>query len=236
MMNRTTAVDPRLLPGDGSADEVWYAPDQSDADSTIENFSPVDVDRPDLARYPRFRYARPIVATLEEGDVLFMPGYTWHNVYSWGDEETRLNVALNVWYEGDYQYQVLAQAMMSIIRHGNTGMDGDTGKAQEDLRHLSRGSSTRAKAITDALWTAEEQGFEKGAMGVDFAQDLHAYSTAGNNREFGVEDREQGSYDDQEEEEGQEKGDYGDEGYGEEEGYPEEEGDDYGGRRGHSGR
>ena len=34
----------------------------------------LDIDQPDLERYPAFRHVRPIECYLEPGDVLFIPG------------------------------------------------------------------------------------------------------------------------------------------------------------------
>jgi len=43
-------------------------------------FSDVDCERPDLARYPKFRHATVIDVVLEPGEVLFMPVGWWHYV------------------------------------------------------------------------------------------------------------------------------------------------------------
>jgi hypothetical protein len=37
-----------------------------------------DVERPDLARYPRFAEATPLTCVIGPGDVLFVPGGWWH--------------------------------------------------------------------------------------------------------------------------------------------------------------
>lgn len=42
--------------------------------------SPVDVDKPDLLKYPLFEYASVTEAFLEAGDVLYVPPHTWHFV------------------------------------------------------------------------------------------------------------------------------------------------------------
>lgn len=36
--------------------------------------TPVDPTNPDLERYPRFRYAKPITVTVREGEMLYLPG------------------------------------------------------------------------------------------------------------------------------------------------------------------
>lgn len=44
----------------------------------------VDIDRPDLERFPRFRHAAPVECVLEPGDMLILPVHWWHAVYSPG--------------------------------------------------------------------------------------------------------------------------------------------------------
>lgn len=43
-------------------------------------FSPIDVDRPDLQRYPRFGEVRVLEVVLEPGDTVFLPLGWWHQV------------------------------------------------------------------------------------------------------------------------------------------------------------
>lgn len=45
-------------------------------------FSPVDAEHPNLARYPRFADADAVEVILEPGDVLFVPTGWWHQVRS----------------------------------------------------------------------------------------------------------------------------------------------------------
>jgi len=51
--------------------------------SGMPNFSAVDPEEPDYARYPRFRGARALGATLEAGETLFIPHGWWHHTPSW---------------------------------------------------------------------------------------------------------------------------------------------------------
>ena len=44
------------------------------------HFSPVDVEHPDVARFPAFTKAQPIEVILEPGDLLFLPAGFWHYV------------------------------------------------------------------------------------------------------------------------------------------------------------
>jgi hypothetical protein len=48
--------------------------------SSVLHFSPVDVEHPDLARFPLFVKATPLEVTVGPGDMLFMPAGWWHYV------------------------------------------------------------------------------------------------------------------------------------------------------------
>jgi ribosomal protein L16 Arg81 hydroxylase len=45
-------------------------------------FSPIDVDRPDLERYPLFAQARVLEVIVEPGETMFLPLAWWHQVTS----------------------------------------------------------------------------------------------------------------------------------------------------------
>ena len=48
----------------------------------LHHVSSVDIDRPDLSRFPRLRRAASIETVIGAGDMLFIPAYWWHQVYS----------------------------------------------------------------------------------------------------------------------------------------------------------
>ena len=53
-----------------------------------------DIERPDLARFPRFARATPYEAALGPGDVLFIPALWFHNVVA-----RDFSVAVNVFWK-----------------------------------------------------------------------------------------------------------------------------------------
>ena len=64
------------------------------AGSTAPFISRVDPDDPRLESFPRFRRAQPLEFNLEEGEILYLPTYWWHQVYSEGG----VNISVNfVW-------------------------------------------------------------------------------------------------------------------------------------------
>ena len=60
--------------------------------SPIAHFSRVNLDDPDLVKFPRFQNARPLECTVEPGDILFIPVFWWHQVYS-----LNLSVSISFW-------------------------------------------------------------------------------------------------------------------------------------------
>ncbi|XP_022083577.1 jmjC domain-containing protein 7-like isoform X5 [Acanthaster planci] len=68
-------------------------------DSTAMVMAPVDIVDPDFERFPAFAEARPLNCTINEGDVLFMPAFWWHEVQSYPNVTEGRNLAVNFWYE-----------------------------------------------------------------------------------------------------------------------------------------
>ncbi|MFY9856412.1 MAG: cupin-like domain-containing protein [Terracidiphilus sp.] len=71
----------------------------------MSNFSRVEIEKPDLSRYPLFSRATPFRAILEPGDFIYIPIYWWHQFRTL---EASLNV--NFWWQAS-----LGQALR---RHG----------------------------------------------------------------------------------------------------------------------
>ncbi|XP_068707148.1 bifunctional peptidase and (3S)-lysyl hydroxylase JMJD7-like [Montipora foliosa] len=67
--------------------------------STSMVMSPVNILKPDYTRFPKFKEARALNCTINEGDVLFMPSYWWHEVQSYPSKKEARNLAVNFWYE-----------------------------------------------------------------------------------------------------------------------------------------
>lgn len=63
------------------------------------NFSPVDVEQPDLDRFPLFRDARQIEFTVEPGEILFIPVRWWHYVRS-----LETSISLSFWWNSASTY------------------------------------------------------------------------------------------------------------------------------------
>ena len=61
----------------------------------MDSYSEVDVEQPDLNRYPALGRARGLEALMQPGDVLWMPGFIWHYVRQL--DEGKPNLSLNFW-------------------------------------------------------------------------------------------------------------------------------------------
>jgi hypothetical protein len=57
------------------------------------NMSQVNIDKPDVARFPKFADAQPYEAEIGPGDMLYIPPYWWHQVYS-----LELGISANYWW------------------------------------------------------------------------------------------------------------------------------------------
>jgi hypothetical protein len=62
--------------------------------TAIPHLSEVDVDNPDLKRFPRFADAEPVEDVLEAGEMLFLPSLWWHRISA-----VDLNIAVNFWWD-----------------------------------------------------------------------------------------------------------------------------------------
>lgn len=61
--------------------------------SVRPNFAQVNLQQPDLSKFPRFKTATPWEGVLEPGDMLYLPIYWWHEVYS-----LEAGVSVNFWW------------------------------------------------------------------------------------------------------------------------------------------
>ncbi|XP_031574901.1 lysine-specific demethylase 8-like [Actinia tenebrosa] len=68
-------------------------------DSTSMVMSPINILKPDYKRFPKFKGVQAMNCTIDEGEVLFMPSFWWHEVQSYPNQEKPRNVAINYWYE-----------------------------------------------------------------------------------------------------------------------------------------
>lgn len=75
---------------------VLISPQHSDMlypASPIDNFSPVNVEKPDLMQYPLFSEVKGMLVHLEPGDAVFIPAKHWHWV-----KAITSSISVNFWF------------------------------------------------------------------------------------------------------------------------------------------
>ena len=80
-------------------------------ETEVGHISYVDVEQPDLIKYPNFRRARSYEFTIEMGELLYLPAFWWHQVRSL---ETAISV--NFWWPADFQQKLAPNALRRLIR------------------------------------------------------------------------------------------------------------------------
>jgi hypothetical protein len=89
--------------------------------------SMVDLLQPDFEKYPRFKQAlaASVVAELDAGDAVFIPGMWWHHVQA----HTNLNVLVNYWWRNVPEYMGNPE---NVLHHALLGLR-DLPKHQRDI-------------------------------------------------------------------------------------------------------
>lgn len=78
-----------ILASPEQAREVYYPHERFKS----LNFSPLDVERPDFARFPAARGLAPLACEMVPGDVLYIPMGWWHYLRA-----TEISISLNFWW------------------------------------------------------------------------------------------------------------------------------------------
>lgn len=67
------------------------------AHSKIPHLSQINIDNPDSEKFPNFQKARYSECIIEAGEILFIPVFWWHQVYSLENPNNELNISVNFW-------------------------------------------------------------------------------------------------------------------------------------------
>lgn len=97
---RFTIFDP------GQSDRLYPFP----VTARFHHISHVDVERPDLARYPRFAQAEALECELRPGDLLFLPAFFWHHVRS-----LDTTISVNFWWAPRFE-QCMVPPCLRVLR------------------------------------------------------------------------------------------------------------------------
>jgi hypothetical protein len=117
-----------------------FAPDQAAnvypgaLDIRTRHLSQVDVNDPDLERFPRYSEAQYWEAEVEPGDLLLLPAFWWHQVSA-----PEVSVSVNYWWRVDPRDcacpAFFRQLYMDVVVHEVRGLF-----VTHDLRALGNGS------------------------------------------------------------------------------------------------
>ncbi len=84
---------------------LLFAPEQTSflypfsVNSEMPHVSQLNIDKPNIEKFPKFLKAKYIECILEPGEMLFIPTFWWHQVYSL----EQLNIAVNFWRKPNFQ-------------------------------------------------------------------------------------------------------------------------------------
>ncbi len=73
--------------------------------------SRMDIDSPDLELFPRYRNAKPIECMLHAGEILYLPAFWWHQVYT-----IDIAISLNFWWPAHIRNYVNRTAEPHLAR------------------------------------------------------------------------------------------------------------------------
>lgn len=94
----------------------------------------VDMLNPDFARFPRYAKALEAAqqATLEPGDVLFLPALWWHHVQA----RTSFNLLVNYWWGGSVGSAAKAASPYSALLHALLALNGCSSTERQQWQAL----------------------------------------------------------------------------------------------------
>ncbi len=82
------------------------------AHSKIPHFSQINVDKPDIEKFPKFSRAKCLECVIEPGEMLFIPVFWWHQVYSLD----KLNISINFWWKVHFRHFFAYSGMRLIAQ------------------------------------------------------------------------------------------------------------------------
>lgn len=80
--------------------------------SKLPNHAQVNPEQPDYKRFPKFKYAKPIIVDLKAGETLYIPALWWHHL-----RNTEPTIAVSYWWSQGWKLSVaLAAAAYKKMR------------------------------------------------------------------------------------------------------------------------
>jgi jumonji domain-containing protein 7 len=78
--------------------QIYYIPIHL-SEKQSQPFSPVNISFPDYKLYPKFKNARKLICQVNEGDILYLPSYWWHEVTGKPSPIDNISIAINSFYK-----------------------------------------------------------------------------------------------------------------------------------------
>jgi len=100
----------------GPKEVILFAPEEKDNLYIGERYdwgsklSSINIYNIDYEKFPKFKYAKGLYATLEPGDVLFIPRHWWHCVHA-------LDVSISLSVFGLTPWQILVEGIPITVEH-----------------------------------------------------------------------------------------------------------------------
>ena len=118
-------------------------------------FSMIDVEQPDLTKFPSCERARGLEATLEPGDCLWLPSYVWHYVKQFEGDET---LSLNFWVgrTRDTRADRMLAAEKIAEPPSPEAVDAAAAAARDAFGRSADGEKESVAAMDDALMASSE--------------------------------------------------------------------------------
>ncbi|QSJ20133.1 cupin-like domain-containing protein [Nostoc sp. UHCC 0702] len=82
-------------------------------DSKISHMSPVNIEKPDLDKFPKFQKAKYIEDILEPDEMLYIPPFWWHQFYSLD----QLNISVNFWWMANLKDYFAPQSRRIFLKN-----------------------------------------------------------------------------------------------------------------------
>ena len=78
-------------------------------ESPASHVSFIDLEQPDLEKYPKFRETRTLAGVIEPGELLYLPAYWWHHVRS-----LQISISVNFWWAPGFEQNFLPNALRTL--------------------------------------------------------------------------------------------------------------------------
>lgn len=120
----------------------------------MDNFAMVDLEAPDVGRFPALARARALEAVLSPGDVLWLPRFYWHYVHQL--DAPSENVSLNFWVGKKGTEGFMAQ-MRTAPLPADDAVAAAAAAAHATAREMERGEQARLRVeAADERWLASD--------------------------------------------------------------------------------